>query len=228
MKFVLTKIPVVEDLLVLALQDYIQELRWAEMFPNHTNINLSNDHPFEELLGGTGDIPNLFPSVTVVSANDAESSGMAKGWKEETLQSADMQGFDREGWYVTEGALADLVAALAVSDVYGLSHTTVWKDSVSFEIWSENAQVKNDLYSLLVGFLTGPKIMQLKQERNIVIPSSSINGQRSGYYNFDFGRVLYGGRITFTADYQVIQAVYDSEIGTLAEIRHTYQEVLNG
>lgn len=228
MKFVLTKIPVVEDLLVSALRVYVQELRWAEMFPNHTNMNISNDHPFEILLGGTGDIPNLFPSVTVVSANDAESSGMAKGWKEETLQSADMATFDRSGWYVTEGALADLTAALAVADVYGLSHTTVWKDSVSFEIWTENSQVKNDLYSLLMGFLTGPKIMQLKQENQIVIPSGSINGQRSGYYNFDFGRVLYGGRISFTADYQVIQAVYDTDIGTMAEIRHTYREVLYG
>lgn len=229
MKFILTKIPVVEDALVKALAEYVGELRWHEMYPNHPSINLSNDHPFEELLGGTGNAPNLFPSITVSSSNDNEATNMPKGWSVVQLDEGDLDGMDGLSWYVSEGSLAYLKTALhQKKTVYGLQHQTVWHDSVSFEIWTENMQVKNDLYNLLLGFLSGPKILQLKQERGITVFSASIQGQRSGYYNFDFGRVLYGGRISFTAEYPVLQAVYDTEIGTVTDILHSYREVIDG
>lgn len=229
MKFILTKIPVVEDALVSALAEYFGELQWEEMYPNHPNINLSNDHPFEELLGGTTSTPNLFPSITVASSSDNESNNMAKGWAAVKLDEGDFDDEDNLSWYVSDGSLANLKTALyQKKTIYGLQHQTVWRDAVSFEIWTENMQVKNDLYNLLLGFLSGPKILQLKQDQQITVFSNTISGQRSGYYNFDFGRVLYGGRISFSAEYPVLQAVYDTEIGTVTDILHSYREVLHG
>lgn len=230
MKFIFTHVPVVEDELVKALATYISEIRWADQYPNHTNINIGNDHPFEEILGGTGDRPNLFPSITVVSSTDSEIPNMSKNWKVKEMTKADVEGLSGEDWYLSETSLQYLKIALEEKEkVYGLSHSTVWRDSVSFEIWSENMQVKNDLYSMLLAFLTGPKILQLKQDTDISVYSNTIQGQRSGYYNFDFGRILYGGRISFTADYLVSQDVYDTDIGSISDIKiQGIGEVLNG
>jgi hypothetical protein len=229
MKFILTKIPVVEDVLVAAFRSYLKELRYGELFPNHKNINVSNDHPFERLLDNEGSTPDIFPSITIVSSSDAESGGMAKGWKVTTLEDGDIDSFDGLGWYVSDTAKTDLTAALAEKgSVHGLMHNTVWRDSTSFEIWTENLQVKNDLYNLVMAFLTGPKMLELHNASDLTITSNSIQGQRSGYYNYDFGRVLYGGRISLSVDYPVMQAVYDTSVSSLAEIEHSYREVIHG
>lgn len=219
MKFILTKIPMVEDVLVASLRTYFAELDWPGLYPNFATLNISADHPFEQLLGGNGDAPSLFPSVTVVSSNDNESGGMGREWLVSTIKDGDLAEFSGDEWFVSADALAHLKTALHQNgEVHGLRHQTMWHDSVSFEIWAENMQVKNHLYSLLLGFLTGPKIMQIKQDHGITVFSNSINGQRSGYYNFDFGRVLFGGRVAFAADYPVVQAVYDTDIATVRDI----------
>lgn len=230
MKFVLTNVPIVEDLVAQAFREYLRELRFGELFPNHGNINVSSDHPFEQLLNNEGSVPNLFPSVTVVSSSDGEVPGMGKSWSIQTLVPEDIPAdFDGNGFYIVESALNDLRTALAAKgSVYGLSHSTMWRDSASIEIWTENLQVKNDIYNLVLGFLTGPKILALKEAHEINVHSNSVHGQRSGYYNFDFGRVLYGGRISFTADYPVLQAVYDTDFGSIKDIEHSYLEVIHG
>lgn len=230
MKFILSNIPVVEDLLRVAVKTYFQDLRWHEMYPHHPGINISTDHPFERLLDvSNGNDNTLFPAITIVSSSDSEIPGASKNWEPTTLEDGDIDEFDNLPWYVSDTALADLQTALTEkTQIFGLKHATTWRDSVSFEIWTENMQVKNDLYNLLMGFLSGPKIMEFKQAHGITIHSNSIQGQRSGYYNYDFGRVLYGGRIAFQADYPILQAVYDTEIESLAEIEHSYREVLHG
>ena len=230
MKFILTKIPVSEDILVKAIRDYLRAMRFGEMYPHHANVNVSNDHPFERLLDTEGAAPDLFPAITVVASSDGEAPGMGKNWTTETLLPADVPAdFDAAGWFLADSAAADLRTALATfGQVFGLSHSTTWRDSVSIEIWTENLQVKNDLYTLIHGFLVGPHALDLKRDQGLTIFSGQVQGQRSGYYNFDFGRVLYGARISFQADYSVIQSVYDSDIRTIADIEHSYREVLHG
>jgi hypothetical protein len=229
MKFILTKIPVIEDILVASLRTYLKELRFAEMYPFHKNLGISNDHPFERLLASEGVEPDLFPSITVVSSTDGESPGMAKGWKVSTLENGDLDDFKAQDWYVSETAKNDLSAALVQhGHVYGLSHETMWRDSTSIEIWTENIQVKNDIYNLVMGYLTGPKVLELHNTAGLVIHSNTIQGQRSGYYNYDFGRTLYGARVSLSVDYMIVQAVYDSDVSTMAELEHSYKEVLHG
>jgi hypothetical protein len=230
MKFVMTRIQTTEDILVDAFRVYLRELRYSEMFPNHANINVSNDHPFERLIGGEGSAPDLFPAVTIVASNDGEVPGMGKNWTTQTLYPQDIPAdFDGELFYIVDSALNDLRTVLAAKgSVHGVAHSSMWRDSASFELWAENLQVKNELYNLVVGFLTGPKMLELKQAHDITVHSNSVQGQRSGYYNFDFGRTLYGGRVSFTVDYPVLQSVYDTDFGSIAEIEHSYREVLYG
>lgn len=228
MRFILSKIPVVEELLRTAITGYFSDLRWSALYTNFPSINVSNDHPFERLLDGSED-NTLFPAITIVSNTDGEIPNASKGWETAELDDGDLDGFDNLSWHVSDDALSDLRGALAEhKKVYGLSHSTVWRDSVSCEIWTENMQIKNDIYSLLLGYFTGPTIMEFKQATGVVIPTNTVKGQRSGYYNYDFGRVLYGARISLEADYPILQAVYDTTIEDLAEIQHSYREVLHG
>lgn len=228
MKYILSKIPIVEDLLRNAIGEYFSTIRWSGLFANYPAITISNDHPFERLLNGDEN-NTLFPTITVVSNTDGEIPTASKNWETQILETSDLVDLDNLSWYVSDDALAELKAVLATQEkVYGLSHSTTWRDSVSCEIWAENMQVKNDIYSLIMGFLTGPSIMEWKQASSIVVSSATIRGQRSGYYNYDFGRVLYGARVSFEADYPIIQAVYDTEIRTLDDLNYSYREVLHG
>jgi hypothetical protein len=229
MKYILTKVPVIEDLLVKDLREYLGLIRFKEQYPNHKNLGVSNDHPFERLLASGEPDFTILPSITIVSANDGEVQGMSKGWKITSLEKADIIGMKPEEWILSETALVELNTAFQTKDqIHGLMHSTMWRDSVSFEIWTENIQVKNDIFSLVLAYLSGPQIIGLHQKHDIVIHSNTIRGQRSGYYNIDFGKTLYGGRIEVSVDYPIMQAVYDTDISSLAEIQHSYQEVING
>jgi hypothetical protein len=233
MTYILTKMPTVEDLLADSIKAYLLTVNWGEFYPNYADLNISNDHPFEELLSNANDSttprPNLFPSITVVASNDGEVPGMAKGWKVESLSSGDLDSLISDDWYMPDTTLNDFKAALvAAGKVYGLSHTATWRDSVSIEIWANNAKVKNDIYNLCLAYLQGPGALGLKQSDELTIFSGSIQGQRSGYYNFDFGRTLFGGRISFNVDYLILQAAYDTTIVSLEAINHTYKEIING
>jgi hypothetical protein len=228
MKFIMTKIPVVENDLVADFKEYIKTIKFAEQYPNHAGLTISNDHPFEALLNGDGSA-NIFPCVTIVSTTDGEVPNMAKGWADTRLERGDLDAINPAEWYMADSSRDDLVEALvAKGAVYGVRHSTMWRDSTSFEVWSENLQVKNDLYNLILGYLTGPHVIRLHQNHSFVIQSDQIRGQRSGYYNFDFGRTLYGCKIDLRVDYPIIQAVYDTDITTLGELLHSYKEVLHG
>lgn len=228
MTYIMTKIPVVEDILVKEFKEYLSNIRFREQYPNHKGITVSNDHPFEVLLNGNGSA-NIFPYITIVSSSDGEPPGMAKGWSEAQLDQGDLDSVNPLEWYMAQTSLDELRSQVSSKGaVYGLQNSSVWRDSTSFEIWSENIQVKNDLYNMILGYLNGPHVIGLHQKYGFVIQSDTIKGQRSGYYNMDFGRTLYGCKIDLQVDYPIVQAVYDTEIATLADLIHSYKEVLHG
>lgn len=228
MIFIMTKIPTVENILVTEIKQYLKTIRFSEQYPHHKGITVSNDHPFEALLSGDSS-GNLFPYVTIVSSNDGETPGMPKSWQAAELVKEDISAIDPYEWYMSESEKTDMLSYFDARDkLFGVQHSTSWRDSTSFEIWSENMQVKNDLYNLIIGYLTGPHVVGLHQTHGFVIHSDSIRGQRSGYYNMDFGRTLYGCKIDLQVDYPIVQAVYDGEISTFGELIHSYKEVIHG
>jgi|WetSurMetagenome_2_1015567.scaffolds.fasta_scaffold91645_2 hypothetical protein len=232
--YIMTKIPVTEELLKDSFSTYLNtNIKWGEQYPNFKNINISNDHPFEQILGGPdGSVrPDLFPSVTIISSNDGEVPGMGKNWEIAELDKGDIDdSFKKKDWYLSATSLAAVKEHLTANNVlYGIQHTTTWRDNVSFEIWAENLRVKNDLYNLILGYLTGPEMIQLHKDTNVVIFTNTIQGQRSGYYNFDVaGRTLYGARFTMNVDYPVLQVSYDTTVTSREIIGKLVAEVRNG
>ncbi len=211
-----------------ALAEYVGELRWDETYPNHPSINLSNDHPFEELLGGTGNVPNLFPSITVSSSNDNEATNMPKGCSVVQLDEGDLDGMD--GLCVRQRGIAGLPENGPAPEKDGVRPATpngMARLGVLRDMDRKHAGEKRPL-QLAPRLPVGAENPATETGAGITVFSASIQGQRSGYHNFDFGRVLYGGRISFTAEYPVLQAVYDTEIGTVTDILHSYREVIDG
>lgn len=233
MKFVLNKYPIAEDIIVAELRDYFAASQFEERFPNFGLPRVSNDHPFATLLmhegGGEDWFPDLFPSITVVAGSDAKPNDLTNtvNWESTHLTAEDVDEITAAGYAISAEDLARLHAYFdgGVDDLWGLSWMSPMRDDMSFEVWAENIQVKNELYNEVRAFLAGPWRLDLARRRDITIHDASIRGQRGNNYNLDFGRTLYGGRITVDVDYYWVQAIYDSEWTTSGEVFHHYGDI---
>lgn len=112
--------------------------------------------------------------------------------------------------------------------VYGLKVDTRRRDRISFEIWCENNQLKNELYEHLRILLTSTMNDCLHELYSFFDPSifdSSVSGERSNNVNYEFDCVLWGSHITCEVDYNVSQIILDTEINNLS--KELIWEVIN-
>ena len=233
MIIVLSKAVLIEDVLIEELKRYLADLRFDELYPVVGSVRVSNEHPFALLLNqksnGTVFDGQLFPSITVISGNDEKTPQLAeiREWRQSTLVPADVSQLRGAGFQVSDGALAWLASYFAThTALYGAMGSGPRRDHLTIEIWSESIQLKNELYNLVELFLSGPRRVEIAQKYGIEIFDDTIRGQRSGNYNLDFGQILYGGQVSFDADYWVGQTILDSDLQTLND--PTWVEVLNG
>lgn len=99
--------------------------------------------------------------------------------------------------------------------IYGIRTRTRRRDRISVEIWSENNQLKNEIYEQLRILLAGTLDYELNERYktfDICVFDNSINGERSSNYNFDFDVVLSGSHIAFEVDYNVESILIDTEL----------------
>ena len=89
------------------------------------------------------------------------------------------------------------------------------KDTLGFEVWAENAQLKNEIYEQLRLFITG-NLSHLLEEKypffDIALFDNTIVGHRSNNYNFDFDVALSGAHIALDVNYCVEQIVLNTEL----------------
>lgn len=107
----------------------------------------------------------------------------------------------------------------SAGEVYGIKVDTQRRDHVSIEIWSENNQLKNELYEHLRLMIASSLDYILHERYSMFGPSisdSSVNGERSSNYNFDFDCVLCGSHITMDIDYTVSQIILDTDVQSLS------------
>ena len=106
-------------------------------------------------------------------------------------------------------------------NVYGIKVDTRRRDHISVEIWSENNQLKNELFEHLRILFTSSLNMILREKFKIFdtnVFDNSVNGERSSNYNFDFDVILNGSHITFEIDYTVSQIIFDTSVTNINEI----------
>lgn len=116
--------------------------------------------------------------------------------------------------------------------VYGICTETRRRDRISVEIWSENNQLKNELYEQLRILFAGSLNYELTERYKMFDPcvfDNSVNGERSSNYNFDFDVVLTGSHITFEVDYNVESILLDTELNGIYKniVTEVYNHVKN-
>lgn len=99
--------------------------------------------------------------------------------------------------------------------IYGVKICTRKTDRMSIEIWSENEQLKNELYEHIRLLLSGSMPLMLKdlyKVFNISLFDKTVDGDRSSNFNFDFDTVLCGSHLSFEVDYDIAQIILDTDI----------------
>lgn len=112
--------------------------------------------------------------------------------------------------------------------VYGIKVSTRKTDHVSIEIWTENNELKNELYEHIRLLLSGaiPALLcDTYKVFNPVLFDRTVNGERSSNFNFDFDTLLCGSHITFDVDYDIAQVIIDTDLNDIN--RNVITEVIN-
>ena len=121
----------------------------------------------------------------------------------------------------SENVIEILKKKLEQRKLYGISYVTRKRDRISIEIWCDNNQLKNELFEQL-RLLFSTSINRLLRESyrifDLAVIDSTVEGQRSSNFNFDFDVALYGSHLAFSCDYNVQQIVIDDSIQDITEI----------
>jgi hypothetical protein len=236
---------ILEQAVCAMLNEYLDAIQIDKTFKNfHTHVTLR--HPFAHLFMENGPkAADHFPSVVVATSDEGkpgELDGLRPQRQGTTLDAVGFNSADidaildtretvalngktvtrqKPGYPIaaSEEAAAAIRKKLETQErVYGWSIKTYRQDSISIEIWAENEQVKNQIYSDIDLFVLGNlrDILISKYENcDLKIDGESIQGQRSGAWNIDFGVVLSGANIRFEAAYAVEQILINTELKEL-------------
>ena len=237
MIYVFTHAPDPEEIIVENLKKFmIQDARSAELWGgNYKNIRISSIHPFAELISeNVNEIPVkgvLFPSITIVEddsgkeVNAGVEESNIKIYKEDITEVVD----NKKKYLISQETINALNILLpnANSYVFAKEYTTIITARISVEIWSDNPIHKNNIFQLMQIYFLGIGMKILNSDWSLKIDQSSFSGSKSGNYNYDFGKTLYGASITFSIDYPLTQWVIDDETEEILSVEH-YKENING
>ena len=235
MKYIITAARDYEEVIIEELKKYFfEEVRFKDIYPNFGNVRISGVHPTVYLIEAEINkkpVPQgLFPSITVISDNDQKNPeiDIPTLMEDTEVKSAEISDIkeNRSAYIISDKDLQVLDGLTQDSNsVFTEGMNQNRRASLVIEIWSQNMKVKNRLYDLTLVFFIGKKRFTLKSDYDIVIDEKSVAGERSGNYNYDFGRVIYGGILRMSVDYIIAQYEVDTGLKALTGIIHTYEEV---
>jgi hypothetical protein len=244
MIFYLNKGLILEQITVKALQDYFNIVDIAGFY-DKVMVNVTNKHPFGRLMlnsiNGKNPQASLFPCVVVASLEDEkpdELTDLIEVGGIEMLpddvnpppaQPGAKSPLEEYGYLMLTPQKIKAIqdAVNSAGRVYGVSSRIHRRDRVSIEIWSENIQLKNELYEAVRLFVCGfmkEAFEKLYEESGFALFDNSVHGERSNNFNSEFGIELWGSYITFEADYTIEQTVIDTD---LVDGEIDFMEVVN-
>ena len=208
---------ILEQIVKDALIEYFQALKASEYYKNYS-INITNEHPFSLMLPDFAYNRSLFPSIVISTVNDNKPSelNMLSETRKLILVKEDLEELEKHGYMVCDEVIKELEEVFKThTEIIGVTKIIRRQEKIAIEIWSENIQLKNELYELIRLFIAGnmrDAMAKYRDNNNLVIFDHTLEGDRSGNYNYDFGVTLVGARITFNADYFIEQSVVDTEL----------------
>ena len=219
---------ILEQAVAWECEKFLREIGFDELYSNF-HVHVTNSHPFAQLYIEGGTISSdTFPCVVITSADSRKPdqlAGMPQQVRECTIDADDVEALFATGNPGTctiasdevKAALLEWIAASDTGEVNATAVQTYRSDRVSFEIWSENAQLKNELFEHLRLFVASNLIACLRRDYPIFginAADGRIGETRSNNYNMDFGVTLHGGQITHQIDYVIEQVRVESEAST--------------
>ena len=200
-----------------ALIAYFDALKVSSYY-KQWSINITNDHPFSLMLPSFTFNASIFPSIIVSTTSDSKPSQLAD-WhdiQELRLVKEDLPKLEQAGYMVNEEIIKELEETFKLKEqLIGVTKIIRRQEKIAIEIWSENNQLKNELYEQTRLFLAGgihEAMIKYRENNNFDIFDHTIQGDRSGNYNYDFGVTLFGARLTFDADYFIEQSVIETQL----------------
>ena len=200
-----------------ALIEYFQTLKASEYYKNYS-LNITNEHPFSLMLPDFTYNRSLFPSIVVSTVSDNKPSelNILSETQELILVKEDLPELEKNGYVVCDAVIKELEEIFKTqNEIIGITKIIRRQEKIAIEIWSENIQLKNELYEQVRLFIAGNMrdvMSKYRNNNNLAIFDSTVEGDRSGNYNYDFGVTLVGARLTFSADYFIEQSVVDTEL----------------
>ncbi len=217
MLYYLNKPLILEQVIVKAFREYFKALKIQDMYSNWT-VNVTNEHPFALMLPNFNFQKSLFPVVVVTTESDTKTSELSNLVETEKLilERSDLSLLENEGYLVCDQLIQELDKEFENKDkLYGITQISRRQEQISIEIWSKNIQLKNELYEACRLFISAGLKDALKdyaKSNNLIVFDTSLDGDRSGNFNYDFGERLAGARLTFQANYYIEQSIIDSSI----------------
>ena len=223
MLFYLNRPLILEQAIRDALIEYFEALKVSDLY-KQWHVNITCEHPFSLMLPSFTFNPSIFPSIVITSNSDSKPSELTNlaEMQQLILEKKDLPLLKDNGYMVCDEMLKELEKAFKTHDaLMGVTNIIRRQEKIAIEIWSENIQLKNELYEMVRLFVTCGINKAMEREiknNNLVVFDNTVQGERSGNYNYDFGVTLAGARITFDADYFIEQSIIDTELTDKSEI----------
>lgn len=233
--------PVVEEILIDKITKYLYEdCQWSNLYKNYAQVRINNEYPWVPFMSSEEHFTNgwldlnkvseqLFPAITIIGSSDEKTPTMFVAKRNTALEKDEFDEFvaqsEKTGYIIAPNAIAAVNTHFEGNEfLYGVTIDFQKRDSISLDIVTDdNTNIKNRLYDLLNLYAVGHGNLELRRELNIKIDQETVQGNRSGTYNVDFGRTLRGSSIRFMADYGISQTFYNTDATVISdiEIDHT-------
>lgn len=235
---------ILEQALVSIVRDYFDALQLDNTYKNF-HVSVTTEHPFAELYLHDGmNASDSFPCVVITTQEDRkpyefedlailETSGIGITLSDlESITKTTETYLNKKGAVKTREipGLCTVVNDNTLEAIketikkqghcYGYSMRIRRKDTIGFEIWSENVQLKNEIYEQLRLFIAGNLSHVLESTYSffdIALFDNTVVGHRSNNFNFDFDVVLSGAHISLDVNYCVEQIVLNTELTNISK-----------
>jgi len=214
-----------ETILAKILRTFFEEMGYSEIYPNFNSLRIGTVHPFAILLAQEvleqPKSTNLFPSITVADSNASEDTQtLSDGYAPLVFYPEDIANLDgyrqaKEVFVSDTGwqKIKDTVAANG--HVIGIKRTYTTRNTMDFNIWSDNKDITSFLFDMVCHFLIQKKA-DIHNTQDIDI--GTVSGRRTGDINLDFGMLLYGGNAQTSILMDHTAVLFDTSIKSISEI----------
>jgi hypothetical protein len=226
------RVPDVENIIANDLRNYftISGIEFVSLFPKDT-LKISTDHPFVSLMnqevpeGGKYNLACL-PAVTVIDTQFTKLIETPVAMQVMKIMPSiidDIKTYGRDQFIMSKQVSNELEELFKTEEFIRADGYETWrKTSLSIEIWAANSIMKSKIFDLVSMYLIGQNRFDLHTNQEVMIEEETINGEKSGIYNFDFGETLYGAMLRFTVGYKVgFYTVKDYIIGNSVTVIET-------